>query len=40
MGDNRNFSDDARRWGLLERERLQGKAMFIFWPLNRIRVIR
>ena len=37
MGDNRNDSDDARRWGLLDRDRVLGKAMFIFWPLNRIR---
>lgn len=39
MGDNRNDSDDARRWGLLDRKRVLGKAMFIFWPLNRIRWI-
>ncbi len=39
MGDNRNESNDARRWGLLDRDRVIGKAMFIFWPLNRIRWI-
>jgi signal peptidase I len=37
MGDNRNDSNDARFWGLLDRKRILGKAMFIFWPLNRIR---
>lgn len=37
MGDNRNDSNDSRMWGLLDRERALGKAMFIFWPLNRIR---
>jgi len=37
MGDNRNDSNDARFWGLLDRDRVLGKAMFIFWPLNRIR---
>ena len=36
MGDNRNNSNDARFWGLLDRKRMLGKAMFIFWPLNRI----
>jgi len=36
MGDNRNDSNDSRFWGLLDRERVRGKAMFIFWPLNRI----
>lgn len=40
MGDNRNESNDARFWGLLDRRRVLGKAMFIFWPLNRIRWVR
>jgi signal peptidase I len=40
LGDNRNESNDARFWGLLGRERVLGKAMFIFWPLNRIRLVR
>lgn len=39
MGDNRNDSFDARYWGLLERRRVQGKAMFIFWPIPRVRWI-
>ncbi|MCE5314366.1 MAG: signal peptidase I [Armatimonadota bacterium] len=39
MGDNRNDSNDARFWGLLDRKRVLGKAMVIFWPLNRIRII-
>ena len=40
MGDNRNDSNDSRFWGLLERERVMGKATFIFWPLNRMSWIR
>lgn len=40
MGDNRNDSHDARFWGLLDRRRMLGKTMFIFWPLNRIRIVR
>jgi signal peptidase I len=40
MGDNRNQSNDARFWGLLDRRRVLGKAMFIFWPLQRIRWVR
>lgn len=39
MGDNRNDSNDARFWGLLDRKRILGKAMFIFWPPSRIRWI-
>lgn len=40
LGDNRNASNDARYWGLLQRDRVLGKAMFIFWPVNRIRWVR
>ncbi len=39
MGDNRNHSNDGRFWGPLKRDRVIGNASFIFWPLNRIRVI-
>lgn len=39
MGDNRNNSNDGRFWGSFPRDRVIGKAMFIFWPLNRIRIL-
>lgn len=39
LGDNRNNSRDSHYWGALERKRVLGKAMFIFWPLNRIRLV-
>ena len=39
MGDNRNDSNDARFWGLLKRDRVLGKAMVIFWPVTRIRIV-
>jgi signal peptidase I len=40
MGDNRNFSNDSRFWGVLKRNRVIGKASFIFWPPSRIRIVR
>ncbi len=39
MGDNRNDSNDSRYWGTLDRDRVIGKANFIFYPFNRIRVL-
>jgi signal peptidase I len=40
MGDNRNDSDDSTEWGPLDADRVIGRAQFIFWPVNRVRVIR
>ncbi len=40
MGDNRNNSNDSRYWGTVPRNRVIGKAIAVFWPLNRIRLIR
>lgn len=40
MGDNRRNSNDSHRWGQLDRQRVVGKAMVIFWPLNRMGIVR
>lgn len=37
LGDNRGNSQDGRYWGLLTKDRFIGKAVFLFWPLNRIK---
>jgi len=34
MGDNRNYSSDSRRWGLLPRENITGRMMFRFSPVE------
>lgn len=39
MGDNRPFSSDSREWGLLKRSELIGKSFFVYWPLNKMRVV-
>ena len=38
MGDNRANSQDGRFWGYLPKERVIGRAVFMFWPLNRVKV--
>ena len=40
MGDNRNDSKDSTEWGALDRDRVVGKAEYIFWPLGRAGKIR
>ena len=39
MGDNRGNSQDSRFWGTLPQDRFIGRAVFTFWPLNRIGII-
>jgi signal peptidase I len=35
LGDNRDSSLDSRYWGLLERWRLEGRAVFIYFSYNK-----
>ncbi|NJK41463.1 MAG: signal peptidase I [Acaryochloridaceae cyanobacterium SU_2_1] len=39
LGDNRLNSYDGRCWGLVARQDLVGRAIFRFWPLNRLGTI-
>lgn len=36
MGDHRNSSNDSRNWGTVRRNYIYGKAVFVYWPLDRL----
>ena len=40
LGDNSASSKDSRFWGFVHKDNLLGKALIIYWPLNRIRQIK
>jgi len=40
LGDNSGNSKDSRDWGFADREWIIGKALFIWWPLDRIGKVR
>ena len=39
VGDNTEHSFDSRMWGFVAKNRIRGKALVRFWPLNRIGLI-
>lgn len=40
LGDNSAFSQDSRYWGFVPRRNILGKAIIIYWPPQRVRIIR
>lgn len=39
MGDNRGNSQDSRYWGVLKKDRFIGRAVFLFWPFDRLKIL-
>lgn len=40
LGDHRSSSHDSRSWGAVPRRFIYGKAVFVYWPLEKMGVLR
>ena len=40
LGDNSSSSKDSRYWGFVPKDSIIGQAQLIYWPPNRIRIIK
>ena len=40
LGDHRASSNDSRNWGLVERRFIYGKAVFVYWPPDKMGAVR
>ncbi len=40
MGDHRSISSDSREFGVVERDLIYGKAVFVYWPASDMGEVR
>lgn len=40
LGDNRIASSDSREWGFVKEDEIIGKSFVVYWPPNRLRVVK
>ncbi len=40
LGDHRTSSNDSRVWGTVERKYIYGKAVFVYWPVGQLGILR
>jgi signal peptidase I len=40
LGDHRSSSNDSRSWGMVPRRYIYGKAVFIYWPLDKMGMLK
>lgn len=39
LGDHRSSSNDSRSWGGVHRRHIYGKAVFVYWPLDKLGLV-
>jgi signal peptidase I len=40
LGDHRSMSDDSREFGPVDRQYIYGKAVFVYWPMEKLGRVR
>jgi signal peptidase I len=40
LGDHRSSSSDSRSWGFVPRDKIYGKAVFVYWPIEKMGRLR
>jgi len=40
LGDHRSSSNDSRAWGTVPRHYIYGKAVFVYWPLDKMGLLK
>jgi len=40
LGDHRSSSNDSRSWGTVPRKYIYGKAVFVYWPLEKMGLLK
>jgi signal peptidase I len=40
LGDHRSSSNDSRVWGMVPRKFIYGKAVFVYWPFDKIGLLK
>src|ERR1700686_1031732 len=40
LGDHRSSSNDSRAWGMVPRRYIYGKAVFVYWPLDKMGLLK
>jgi signal peptidase I len=40
LGDHRSSSNDSRAWGMVPRRYIYGKAVFVYWPFDKMGILK